>query len=401
MANSKSSLKFVVKPVSCGGGPGEFRQSMTPHPLVHHELRHEPHFGIYNRRLRSLEYRNVSTEELYWRLRRKVVLAHTGELATEIRGPDAEAMLNRVFTRDVSRVSVGRCSYQVACFSDGGMIMDGILLRLAPDRFWYAQGDGEFRVWLRAQSEGFDVEVVDPRVWISQVQGPRSLDVLAQVSDDGMPEPFGYFDLARIRIAGQPVVVSRTGFSNELGWEFYFATGADADAIGDKILQAGEVHGIHTIPAAATNARRIEGGLLIAGADFDDGVTPFAAGLGTFVDLDKDEFIGRDALAAADRRRRTWGLQCPAGVTLRGNTLSLDGEPAGRVCSSAWSPYLQRGVAIVRLRDPALGPGAELRVECVDGHVRDGEVCELPMYDRTGDIPRGRRTDIPAIPAGG
>ncbi|MEX2365768.1 MAG: hypothetical protein WD601_04135, partial [Pseudohongiellaceae bacterium] len=91
--------QFVIKPVPSGGGPNEFRQSMAPHPLVHQELPHDPSFGIYNRRLRSLEYGNVSTEELYWRLRRQVGLAHTGELATEIRGPDAEAMLNRVFTR--------------------------------------------------------------------------------------------------------------------------------------------------------------------------------------------------------------------------------------------------------------------------------------------------------------
>ena len=399
--NSKRDTEFVVRPVPSGSGPGEFRQSMTPHPLVHQELPHDPHFGIYNRRLRSLEYGKVRTEGLYWRLRRQVVLAHTGERVTEIRGPDAEAMLDRVFTRDVSRVRVGRCSYQLACFSDGGMIMDGILLRLAPDRFWYAQGDGEFFVWLRAHAEGLDVEVVDADVWVSQVQGPRSMDVLAQAADEGMPEPFDYFDLARAHIGGQPVVISRTGFSNELGWEFYFGSGADADVIGERILHAGEPHGIHTIPAAATNARRIEAGLLLAGTDFDSGVTPFAAGLGAMVDLEKADFIGLGALSQADRRRRTWGLRCAGGVARRGDGLFLDGEPAGRVCSSAWSPCLQCGVAIVRLQDPALGPGTELRAECVDGRTRAAEVCELPMYDRAGAIPRGKRTDIPAIPRKG
>lgn len=401
MAHSKSNTAFVVKPVPSGGGPSEFRQSMVPHPLVHQELAHDPQFGIYNRRLRSLEYANVSTEELYWRLRRQVGLAHTGELATEIRGPDAEAMLNRVFTRDVSRVRVGRCSYQLACFADGGLIMDGVLLRLAPDRFWYAQGDGEFPVWLRAQSEGLDVEVFDANVWISQVQGPRSMDVLAQASDEGMPEHFRYFDLAHIHIDGQPVVISRTGFTNELGWEFYFGCDVNADAIGERILKAGEAHGIHTIPATATNARRIEAGLLFVGTDFDDSVTPFAAGLGALVDLEKPDFIGKAALAEADKSRRTWGLQCSGGVARYGDALFLDGELAGCVCSSAWSPYLQRGVAIVRMKDAALGPGTKLRVVCADGQVHEGEVCELPMYDRAGDIPRGKCTEIPAIPPRG
>lgn len=397
----KANTQFVVKPVSSAGGPSEFRQSMTPHPLVHQELPHDPDFGIYNRRLRSLHYGNVRTEDLYWCLRRHVGLAHTGELATEIRGPDAEAMLNRVFTRDVSRVRVGRCSYQLACFADGGMIMDGVLLRLASDRFWYAQGDGEFPPWLRAHSEGFDVEVFDADVWISQVQGPRSMDVLAQASDEGMPENFRYFDLTRIRIAGQPVVISRTGFTNELGWEFYFGSDADSDVIGERILKAGESQGIHTIPAAATNARRIEAGLLFSGTDFDGSVTPFAAGLGALVDLGKADFIGMAALAQADKSRRTWGLQCGGGIAGHGDTLFLNRDSVGRVCSSAWSPYLQCGVAIVRMKDPILAPGTELRVECVDGTMRAAKVCELPMYDRAGEIPRGKRTDIPSIPCTG
>lgn len=130
MAHITSKTEFVVKPVPSGAGASEFRQSMTPHPLVHQELPHDPYFGVYNRRLRSLEYGNMRAEDLYWRLRRQVGLAHTGELATEIRGPEAVALLNRVFTRDVSRLRVGRCSYQIACLADGGMLMDGILLRL-------------------------------------------------------------------------------------------------------------------------------------------------------------------------------------------------------------------------------------------------------------------------------
>ena len=400
MAHSKDNTQFVVKAVPSSVGASEFRQSMAPHPLVHQELPHDPSFGIYNRRLRSLEYGRVGWEDLYWRLRRQVILAHTGELATEIRGPDAAAVLNRVFTRDVPRIPVGRCSYQVACFADGGMIMDGILLRLAPDRFWFVQADGEFRVWLQAHSEGFDVDVVDPDVWISQVQGPRSMDVLAQASDEGMPGHFRYFDSTRISIGGQPVLISRTGFTNELGWEFYFGADVDADIIGERILRAGEPHGIHTVPAAATNTRRIEAGLLFAGTDFDGTVTPYSAGLGALVDLEKADFIGRAALLRADRSRLTWGLQCKAGVARHGDTLFLDGVSAGRVCSSSWSPYLACGVAIVRLRNPKLGPGTRLQVQSVEGNPIDGEICELPMYDRTGAIPRGKCTEIPEIPVG-
>lgn len=398
MAYIHSSTAFVVRPMTSSARASEFQQSMRPHPLVHQELPHDPTFGVYNRRLRSLEYGNVSTEELYWCLRQRVGLSHTGELATEVRGPDAEAMLNRVFTRDIAKVRVGRCSYQIACFSDGGMVMDGVLMRLAPQRFWYVQGDGEFPTWLRAHSQNFDVQVAETRMWISQVQGPRSLEVLAQVADEGFPERFRYFDLAHIHIAGQPVVISRTGFTGELGWELYFGADVDADRIGERLMQAGEIHGIHTIPAAATNARRIEAGLLFAGTDFDDSMTPFEVGFGAMVDLDKPDFIGQAALAQADRRRRTWGLQCRDSAVLRGDTLYRDGEPAGRVSSSAWSPYLQSGIAIVHLTDPELGPGTVLQAEGVDGQHHEAYICELPMYDPAGEIPRGKRVEIPMIP---
>ncbi len=398
MADTTSNVQFVVKPVPTTGGASEFRQSMAPHPLIHQELPHDPAFGIYNRRLRSLYYGKAAAQDLYWRLRRQVMLAHTGELPTEIRGPEAEALLERVFTRSVARVRVGRCSYQIACYPNGGTIMDGVLLRLAPDRFWYAQGDGEFHGWLRAQAEGFDAEVFDPGVWVSQVQGPRSIDVLEQVADDGLPEQFRYFDMAGIRIDGQPVVISRTGFTSELGWEFYLEPGVDARAIGERIMEAGASYGIHTMPAEVTNARRIEGGLLFSGTDFDDTVTPFEAGFGRIVDLEKGDFIGRKALSTADRRNRTWGLKCADGSARHGDTLQLDGARAGRVTSSAWSPTLQCGVAIVRLNDPNAGPGTSLEVECTDGQTHAAEVCDLPFYDPAGEIPRGRTAELPSIP---
>ena len=114
MSDHTKNVQFVVKAVSSTGGASEFRQSMKPHPLVYQELPHDPHFGIYNGRLRSLSYAKGDMESLYWRLRQQVMLAHTGELATEIRGPEAEALLDRVFTRSVAKVRVGRCSYQIA-----------------------------------------------------------------------------------------------------------------------------------------------------------------------------------------------------------------------------------------------------------------------------------------------
>ncbi|WP_299436945.1 aminomethyltransferase family protein [uncultured Rhodospira sp.] len=398
MSDGQHPVHFAVLPVPAenGGNPTEFARALAPHPLVYQELPYDPRYTIYNRRLTAMSMTSGSAEEAYWKLRCQVILRHTGELPIEVRGPDAERLLTLVFTRDIAKVRVGRCSYQIACSDDGGMIMDGVLVRLAEDRFWYGQADGDLSQWLKANARGMDVAVTDPDVWISQVQGPDSLRVLEASVDGPYPDPFRYFDAVRVRIAGQEVVITRTGFTNELGWEVYLPPDVDVRAVGERILDAGKPFGM--TPVAVGGARRIEAGLLNAGSDFDETVTPFAAGLGAMVDLEKPEFIGKAALLHADTRSRTWGLRVPDGVARLGRALSQDGTPVGRVCSTAWSPFQQCGVAIARLDDPALGPGTALDVECSDGHIRPGDLCQLPMYDQDRLIPRGKRVDIPDRP---
>lgn len=397
MRDFTDDLRFAVLPqVGDGEQRSEFAGTMATHPLVHQELAYAPEYTLYNRRLTAVAMGAIPPDEAYWRLRRQAVLRHTGELPIEVRGPDAERLLDRVFTRDVSKVRVGRCSYQIACYADGGMILDGVLVRLAEDRFWYGQADGDLTHWLRAHAQDLDVEVTDPQVWISQVQGPDSLRVLAAAVDGAYPEPFRYFDAARVTIAGQEVVITRTGFTNELGWEVYLGPEIDAAAVGARLLEAGAPYGL--TPVAIGGARRIEAGLLNAGADFDGSVTPFAAGLGAMVSVSKGDYIGKAALEGADRRCRTWGLRVAGGVARLGPGLWQAGAPAGRICSSAWSPYQDCGVAIVRLEDPDLGPGTRLEVACRDGVTREAEICALPMYDAERRIPRGDLVDIPERP---
>ena len=377
--------------------PNELARTMAPHPLIHQELPYDPTYFVYNRRLATASLNNLTADEVYWRVRTSVILRHTGELPLEIRGPDAEKLLNRVFTRDIGKNRIGRCSYQFACYDHGGMIADGVLVRLASDRFWYGQADGDLYSWLLANARGLDVEVLDPGVWVSQVQGPRSLDVLAAAIDGDLPEPFNYFDMAEVQIAGQPVVLTRSGFTNELGWEFYLLAETDIDAVGARILEAGNPFGMTPTSADAFRTRRIEAGLLNAGSDFDETTTPFAAGLGHMVDFDKGDFCGREALLEADQRCRTWGLRTDGGVAQIGRTLKLNGIDAGIVCSSAWSPFQLCGVALVRLDDPEIRSGTVLEVYCTDGEIRPARTCTTPMYDEEREIPRGLKVDIPRV----
>lgn len=397
MKSEQLQIAVTVKPAS-GERPNELARTMAPHPLIHQELPYDPEYFVYNRRLAAGRMNNYSPDEVYWQVRTNVIMRHTAELPVVTRGPDAEKLLNQVFTRDVSKTRVGRCSYQFVCDHNGGMLTDGVLVRVADDEFWYGQGDGDVISFMKAHSKGLDVSVGDTGIWVTQVQGPNAMKVLEAAIDGPMPQPFNYFDMARVVIAGEEVVITRTGFTNELGWEYYLEPHQDVEAIGEAILNAGAEFGMMPTSAEAFRARRIEAGLLNAGSDFDETTTPFDAGLGHLVDFNTADFSGRDALLKASRENRTWGAKVKDGIAQIGRTLSQDDSTCGKVCSSAHSPFLQCGVAIVRLDSSEAQPGDRIDVACIDGIIRSAEICTLPMYDEKGEIVRGKCVDIPERP---
>lgn len=398
MNSDLSAVRFVGKAIpNQGTRPRELLRTMSPHPLSYQELPYDPEYTIYNQRL-TPEYLSCITEdEMYRKVRTEGVFRHTGELPVEFSGRDAEKLLNRVFTRNISKIKPGRCSYQILCYHDGGMINDGVLLRFPDGRFWMVQADGDLYAWYKAHARGLDVTVRDPNVWVSQVQGPKSMELLEAVADGGMPERFRYFDMAEVSIAGQPVIISRTGFTNELGWELYLLPATDIPAIGDLILEQGKKFGIVLGATPAFQARRIEAGLLNAGSDFDETTTPFQAGLGHLLEFDDRDFNGRSALENADRRCLTRGMRVTDGVAALGRVIQAEGGIAGQVCSSSWSPYQACGVAIVRMDSPEHGPGTQVRVAGIDNTQLEGTLCALPMYDDKREIPRGRLVDIPTV----
>ena len=377
--------------------PIELSANMKPHPLSFMELPFDPEYSLYNNRMTPERLNNVTDDEQYWAIRQKVIFRNTGELPIEISGPDAEKFANRVFARDVSRVKVGRCSYNFVLYHNGGMITDGVMLRLAEDKFWMAQADGELIKWYMAHAHNFDVEVTDPNVWVTQVQGPRSMEVLRDVIDGNFPEPWRYFDIATVSISGEEVIITRTGFSNELGWEFYLRPENDAHKIGNHIWEIGLKYGMILTGTPVFRARRIEAGLM-GTTEFDSTTTPFDAGLGHFVQMDKHDFIGKKALEKADKRSRTFGMRVFGGIAERGRTISFGDNFVGIVCSSTWSPYQECGVALVRMDDPEMGPSTEVKVLGNDGKTYSAKLCSLPMYDPEGTIVRGKNTTIPKGP---
>jgi len=332
--------------------------SLSRHPYHEIERPLGPHYCVYNRRLMACCFDDRSTVDGYWLLRQNVAVLNTGEFPLQFRGPDAERLLDKLFTKDITKVRVGRCGYGLACYEDGGLLVDGILLRLEDDCFWYAQADGDFYSWARAHAVGMDVEISDPEVYVSQAQGPKALDFLAAACDDGMPEPFGYFGIARVMLGGQEVVITRTGYTNELGWEYYTEPHHDAEALWKHLSTVGRDFGLEIFGLDAMHIRRIEAGILNAGSDFDYTTTPYDVGLGKFVDEDKDDFVGKEALAKASRQTRLHGVQCDAEPHI-GATVRIDGVDAGHVTAGAISPYLKHGIGIVRMNKSDHQPGRD------------------------------------------
>lgn len=394
MRSGDGSTRDLVSAVPGAG----WDYAQTRHPYHMHERPKGPHYCIYNRRQMAVCFDDGNIEDEYWLLRQKAALLHTGEYPLQFAGPDAERLLDKLFTKDITKVRVGRCGYGLACYEDGGLLVDGILLRLAEDRFWYAQADGDFYSWARAHAVGMDVQISDPDVFVSQIQGPNALKILATASRDGLPQPFAYFGIATVNFGGQNIIVSRTGYTNELGFEFYTEPHHDADAIWAHLQDKGRPFGLEIFGLDAMNVRRIEAGILNAGSDFNHTTTPFDVGLGRFVDEDKVDFVGQQALAVAPRKPRLHGLQCVGGEPLISAPVHVDGVACGTVTAGAISPYLQMGIGIALMDDAAHEIGTKVQVGCRDGSMQDAELVRMPMYDVNAEIPRGKRVDIPSGP---
>lgn len=356
-------------------------------------------FCVYNGRLMPVSQK-IDRLEGYRVLRRAVGLFDTGERPIEIAGPDALTFCNRVFARDISKIRPGRATYGLLLYPDGGILCDGVLMRLAEDRFWYVQADGPVFSWFVAHAQGLNVRIGDPKSWVSQVQGPRSLDVLAAACDEPLAEPLGYFGVTTARMGGQKVIISRTGWTSEVGWEFYTLPdepGYDGEALWRHILKAGEPFGMEVCALDSMDIRRIEAGIMNNVSDMDETMNPFEAGLGGFIKMDGPDFIGKAALVDAPRGVRVHGLRCATGEPLIGGELRSAGRRIGMVSAAAWSPLFGEGVAIIRLDRAEDVSAAEVSVQCRDLTFRSARILPLPMYDAEKRIPRGLDTEVPSF----
>ncbi|MEY2965241.1 MAG: hypothetical protein RLZZ228_1054 [Actinomycetota bacterium] len=357
-------------------------------PWIRHYADDATVFGVYGGRLYPLSLGADPITD-YWHLRSKVGLFDVPEKPVEISGPEAEAYLNHLLTRDIAKVPTGKARYALACDQRGRILMDGVVIRWAADRFWYVLADGDFLGWMRAQATAFDVEVHDPDVWVLQVQGPLSLQVLDDICDDVAAGPLPYFSARVTPVGGQEVLITRTGWTGELGFEIYAGPDVDHDALWFHLMDRGAALDLRCLSLECMGIRRIEAGILDNGTDMDPSLTPYDVGLGAFVDLTKESFLGKEALVEAVAGSRFTGIVGPR-APRPGESLLADGREVARVRAGAWSPTLECGIGYaLYLATP--NASQHPLVSAVDGSIFTPHA--LPFFDPEKRLARGLPLD--------
>jgi aminomethyltransferase len=344
-------------------------------------------------------FNNANAIDEYWACRERVAVMDLSPLRKfEITGPDAEALLQHCLTRDMRRMSPGEVVYTAMCYEHGGMIDDGTVFRLAQNNFRWIGGDEFGGLWLRQRAEaaGFTAWVRSSTDQLHNlaVQGPRSRDLMKAIMWTPPSQPaVGELEWFRFTIGriggfeGIPVVVSRTGYTGELGYEI-FCHPKDALGVFDAVWAEGRQHGISAFGLEALDMVRIEAGLIFANHEFSDQTDPFEAGIGFTVPLKSksDDFIGRAALIERKEhpRHRLVGLEIDSNETVgRGDCVHLGRAQIGTVTSGVRSPILKKSIALARIDVVHAAIGTEVEIGKLDGHQKrlPGRVTPFPHYD--------------------
>lgn len=343
-------------------------------------------FSVYNHMYIPRDFGDP--EQNFWNLVNKAILCDVAvERQVEITGPDAAKFVQMLTPRNLSKMAVGQCKYVLMTNAEGGILNDPILLRLANNHFWFSLADSDILLWAQgvAIHAGMDVNIREPDVSPLQLQGPKSAEIMKTLFGESILD-LKYYHLRELEIDDISLIVSRTGWSSELGYELYLQDGSRGNELWEKIMAVGEPIGLK--PGHTSSIRRIEGGMLSYHADADIHTNPFEIGLDRLVDLDMEsDFIGKEKL----RRIKTEGISrkqvglvidCPP---LKGpNTnfweITKDGRNVGKITSAVYSPRLKKNIALAMVAIGCTGLGTDLNV-VMGNELVNAKIVEIPFYD--------------------
>ncbi|MEM7207599.1 MAG: glycine cleavage T C-terminal barrel domain-containing protein [Pseudomonadota bacterium] len=327
-------------------------------------------------------------EQNFWNLINDAILCDVAvERQVEITGPDAAKFVQYLTPRNLSKCEVGQCKYVLITDANGGIINDPVMLRLGENHFWLSLADSDVLLWAKGVQvhSGMDVTIAEPDVSPLQLQGPKSTDIMCAIFGDWVKD-LRYYWLREIELDGIELVVSRTGWSSERGYEIFLRDGSRGEELWESIMRVGEPMGLK--PGHTSTIRRIEGGMLSYVADATIENNPFELGLDRLVDLEMPaDYIGKSALADIAARgvsQRQIGIEI-SGAPLAGPNderwpLVRDGESIGEVTSAVYSPRLKKNIALAMVGVEHANIGNELRVRAPEGE-RAATVVQKPFYD--------------------
>jgi glycine cleavage system aminomethyltransferase T len=343
-------------------------------------------FSVYNHMYIPRDF--GSPEQNFWNLVNEAILCDVAvERQVEITGPDATKFIQLLTPRDLSKLSVGQCKYVLIVNNEGGILNDPVLLRLKENHYWLSLADSDILLWAQgvAVNSKLDVKIIEPDVSPLQLQGPNSGKIMESLFGESIND-LKYYWLRELDLDGIPLIVSRTGWSSELGFELYLRDSSKGDELWEKIMTAGKPHGLK--PGHTSSIRRIEGGMLSYHADADINTNPYEVGLGRLVNLDTDiNFIGKDALQKINQegvKRKQVGVILDCEPLTGPNTtfceILKDNEVVGKITSAVYSPRLKQNIALAMVSINNSKIGTVLDVKINDKMVK-ATVAEKPFYD--------------------
>ena len=348
-------------------------------------------FSTYNHMYIPRDFGNP--EENFWNLINHAILCDVAvERQVQIKGPDASKFVQMMSPRDLSEMKVGQCKYIILVNQNGGILNDPVLLKIADDCYWFSLADSDILFWAQglAANSNYDVEITEPDVSPLQLQGPKSRDIMISLFGDSIND-LKYFWFKPFNLGDINLIISRTGWSSELGYEIFLLDSNQGDDLYELLMSTGKEFGLK--PGHTSTIRRIEGAMLSYHADMDINTNPFELGLDKYIDINNDfNFIGKTALKKIIEtgiNRKQVGLVINSDPLKGPNTrfwdIKIDGLNIGKITSAVYSPRLKQNIALGLIAVEHAKMGNEIFID-QGSYTSSAIIVDKPFYDPTKAI---------------
>ena len=343
-------------------------------------------FSVYNHMYIPRDFGNP--EQNFWNLINDAILCDVAvERQVQVKGPDANKFVQMMTPRDLSTMQVGQCKYVILINQNGGVLNDPILLKVSEDKYWFSLADSDILLWAQglAANGDYNVEITEPDVSPLQLQGPKSRDIMIKIFGDQIAD-LKYYWFKQFAFNNTELIISRTGWSSELGYEIFLTDSKVGNDLYEHIMKIGDPMGLK--PGHTSTIRRIEGGMLSYHADMTINTNPLELGMDKFIDLNSDfDFIGKDALIKIKNdgiKRKQVGLYLDNkrmdGPNTRFWNLIYNNKIVGKITSAVYSPRLEQNIALAMVDIKYSNLNQKLIVN--DGNSEfNAVVVNKPFYD--------------------